>query len=121
LRDEQVPRRSKFVGFGLAEGANLPGFRTAYRLFEADDSAERGIRGTSHSRTDLREMQTIQDEPAHRCNRCTPHAHRIRHETDMRYRQHILPLLRRLQALLDLQTVNAQKNLQKKLSPIWTE
>jgi hypothetical protein len=33
----------------------------------------------------------------------------------MRYRRHIVPPLRRVQALLDLQTVNAQENLERKL------
>ncbi len=53
------------------------------------------------------------DAWAHRRNRCTSHAHWIRHETHIRYRLHIVPLLGRVRSLLDLQTVNAQKNLGK--------
>jgi hypothetical protein len=57
---------------------------------------------------------SIQDGSAHRCNRCTSPARWIRHGTHIRYRVHNLPLLRRAQALSNLQTVNAQKNLAKK-------
>jgi len=38
----------------------------------------------------------------------------IRSETQIRYRRQIVPPLRHVHALLDLQTVNAQKNLGKK-------
>jgi hypothetical protein len=44
-------------------------------------------------------------------------AHWIRHKTQTPYRLHIVPPLRCGQALSDLQTVNAQKNLKKELNP----
>ncbi len=52
--------------------------------------------------------------PQCHCNRCTSPAHWIRHKAHTRIRLHITPPLRPVQALQDLQTVNApQKNLKK--------
>ncbi len=53
----------------------------------------------------------LRDEPAHRYNRCTSPARWIPYDTQMRYRRQIRLRLPRVQALLNLQTVNAQKNL----------
>jgi len=63
----------------------------------------------------LSPRSALREEPAHRCNCCTSPAQLIRYETHMRYRRHIRPRLRRVEALLDLQTVNAQTNLEKKI------
>ena len=60
-----------------------------------------------------RVTQTMQDRPAHCCNRCTSPTHWIQHETQMRYRRHVLPRLGHVRPLLQC-AVNAQKNFEKK-------
>jgi len=61
----------------------------------------------------LTRLAIIPDGSTRRYNRCTSSARWFRQETYIRYCLHILPLLRRVQALLHLQRVNAQKNLEQ--------
>jgi len=61
----------------------------------------------------LTRLAIIPDGSTRRYNRCTSPAQWIRHETHIRYHLPILPLFRRVQTLLHLQTVNAQKNLEQ--------
>jgi len=59
-------------------------------------------------------VRIVQDRPPCCCNRCASRAHG--NEPHIRNHLHISPLLRRGQALLNLQTVNAQENLARKFN-----
>jgi len=79
----------------------LPGHREPSKCRADAFSSVRRCQG----RPAWRVMQTIQDGPAHRCNRCTSPTYLIRHEGQMRYRRHILLRLRPVRPLLHCKTV----------------
>jgi len=68
---------------------------------------------------DLARRDIVPDGSTRRCNRCTSRARWFRPETHNRHPPHIVARLRRVQALLHLQTVNAQKNMLQDFKSNW--